>query len=687
MAFKATTVTYGRGRGIAVATGSATELGKVAGMIEGGGDVTTPLQQRLARFGRQLALVVLAICAVIFAVGLGRGEPWLVMFLTAVSLAVAAIPEALPATTTIALALGARKMADQNALVRRLPAVETLGSVTYICADKTGTLTQNDMRVETLVAADGTDWRPGAPAVNEPWTSLFTALALNNDAHRQDDGAYIGDPTEVALYRAAATAGFDRRDVEAAAPRVAELAFDSERKRMTTVHAVEAQFVAYTKGAPESVLPRCIDALVADGGRGIDADTLLARAARMAAAGQRVLAIAMRSWPEIPRVEDTDAVECDLTLLGLVGLIDPPRPEAAEAVQACKSAGITPVMITGDHPATAVAIARRLCIIDQGDAILTGPELAALSDAALAARVEQVRVYARVDPSQKIRIVEALQERGQFVAMTGDGVNDAPALTRANIGVAMGKKGTDVAREAASLVLLDDNFATIVAAVREGRRIYDNIRKVVKYIMAGNTAEILTIFAAPLFGLPIPLLPIHILWVNLVTDGLPALAMAVEPVEADVMKRPPRSPREGIFTRRMWHHMIWVGALVAGVSILAQAYAIHFGSTHWQTMAFTVLTLAQMFQVLAVRSDRESLLRQGLFSNRPMLGAVLLIFLMQLAIIYAPPLNPFFNTAPLSAGELALCVALSAVVFVAIEIEKALVRAGRIYRTRRNNPV
>jgi len=407
----------------------------------------------------------------------------------------------------------------------------------------------------------------------------------------------------------------------------------------------------------------------------------------MAAAGQRVLAIAMRSWPEIPRVEDTDAVECDLTLLGLVGLIDPPRPEAAEAVQACKSAGITPVMITGDHPATAVAIARRLCIIDEGDAILTGPELAALSDAALAARVEQVRVYARVDPSQKIRIVEALQERGQFVAMTGDGVNDAPALTRANIGVAMGKKGTDVAREAASLVLLDDNFATIVAAVREGRRIYDNIRKVVKYIMAGNTAEILTIFAAPLFGLPIPLLPIHILWVNLVTDGLPALAMAVEPVEADVMKRPPRSPREGIFTRRMWHHMIWVGALVAGVSILAQAYAIHFGSTHWQTMAFTVLTLAQMFQVLAVRSDRESLLRQGLFSNRPMLGAVLLIFLMQLAIIYAPPLNPFFNTAPLSAGELALCVALSAVVFVAIEIEKALVRAGRIYRTRRNNPV
>ncbi|MGE5145868.1 MAG: HAD-IC family P-type ATPase, partial [Candidatus Eiseniibacteriota bacterium] len=292
----------------------------------------------------------------------------------------------------------------------------------------------------------------------------------------------------------------------------------------------------------------------------------------------------------------------------------------------------------------------------------------------------------RVAPEQKIRIVKALQQRGEFVAMTGDGVNDAPALTRANIGVAMGEKGTDVAREAASLVLLDDNFATIVAAVREGRRIYDNIRKVVKYIMAGNSAEILTIFVAPFFGLPIPLLPIHILWINLVTDGLPALAMAVEPVEEDVMRRPPRSPREGIFTPRMWHHLIWVGVLIAGVSIFSQAYAIHIGSAHWQTMVFTVLTLSQMFQVLAIRSERESLFRQGLFSNKPLIGAVLLIFALQLAIIYAPFLNPFFNTAPLSAGELALCLALSATVFVAIEIEKALVRAGLIYRARRNSP-
>ena len=680
MAFKGTVVTYGRGQGIAVATGKDTELGKLAGLLDAGIEARTPLQQRLARFGQQLAYIVLAICGVIFAIGLLRGEPVLIMFLTAVSLAVAAIPEALPATMTIGLALGARKMADQNALVRRLPAVETLGSVTYICADKTGTLTQNDMRVEELCAADGALWQPGGSPTDEPWASLFTALALNNDAHRKDGGVFLGDPTEVALHRAAAESGFERSVLEAAAPRVAELPFDSARKRMTTVHPDEMQFVAYTKGAPESVLPRCVDALVADGGRGIDGAALLALAERMASEGQRVLAVAQRRWAELPGLTDADTVECDLTLLGLVGLIDPPRPEAAAAVRACRSAGITPVMITGDHPATARAIARRLGIASDGDQMIAGPELASLSDSALAERVGQIRVYARVDPAQKIRIVEALQERGEFVAMTGDGVNDAPALTRANIGVAMGRSGTDVAREASSLVLLDDNFATIVAAVREGRRIYDNIRKVIKYIMTGNSAEIWTIFLAPFFGLPIPLLPIHILWINLVTDGLPALALAVEPADSDVMDRPPRSPKEGIFAGRLWLHMLWVGLLMAGVSIFAQAYAIQVGSAHWQTMVFTVLTLSQMGQVLAIRSGRESLFRQGLFSNRPLLGSVALVFVLQLATIYLPPLNPFFNTAPLSAVELAFCLALSAVVFVAVEIEKWLVRAGLIYR-------
>jgi Ca2+-transporting ATPase len=682
MAFKGTTVAHGRGRGIAVATGAATELGRVAGMLAPGMRAATPLQQRLARFGRQLAIAVLATCAVFFAVGLLRGEPPLIMFLTAVSLAVAAIPEALPATTTIALALGARKMAEHNALVRRLPAVETLGSVTYICADKTGTLTLNDMRVDAIVAADGSAWREGALPRGAPWDSLMRAIALNNDAQRKEDGIFIGDPTEVALVGAAAHFGFERGALEAATPRIAELPFDSTRKRMTTLHRHDGHFLAYTKGAPESVLPRCIDALGPDGVRPLDPAALLARAERMASDGQRVLAVAQRPWPGAPHLADADTVERDLTLLGLVGLIDPPRPEAAAAAEACRSAGITPVMITGDHPATAEAIARRLGVAAGEGALITGAELASLSDEALAERVESIRIYARVDPSQKIRIVRALQDRGEFVAMTGDGVNDAPALNRANIGVAMGKGGTDVAREAASLVLLDDNFATIVAAVREGRRIYDNIRKVVKYIMTGNAAEIWTIFLAPFLGLPIPLLPIHILWINLVTDGLPALAMAAEPAEADIMARPPRSPREGLFAGRMWQHMLWVGLLIAGVSILVQAYAIRIGSAHWQTMVFTVLTLSQMAQVLAIRSERASLFRQGLLSNAPLLAAVVITFVLQLAIIYAPPLNAFFHTAPLSAGELALCLALSATVFVAIEVEKALVRAGWIYRSR-----
>jgi Ca2+-transporting ATPase len=511
----------------------------------------------------------------------------------------------------------------------------------------------------------------------------MSALALNNDARRHADGRLFGDPTEVALYRAAAEAGYDRPTLEAAAPRRAELPFDAERKRMTTFHPHAGRFVAYTKGAPEAVLPRCVDALAADGVHPLDGAALHARAEAMAAEGQRVLAVARRDWPALPATPDADATERSLTLLGLVGLIDPPRPEAAAAVRACQSAGIMPVMITGDHPATARAIARRVGILDRdAGALLTGPELAALSEPELAARAAQIRVYARVDPSQKIRIVEALQERGAFVAMTGDGVNDAPALQRADIGVAMGKGGTDVAREASSLVLLDDNFTTIVGAVREGRRIYDNIRKVVKYIMTGNAAEIWTIFLAPFLGLPIPLLPIHILWINLVTDGLPALAMAAEPAEADIMARPPRSPREGLFAGRMWQHMLWVGLLIAGVSILAQAYAIRIGSAHWQTMVFTVLTLSQMAQVLAIRSERASLFRQGLLSNAPLLAAVVITFVLQLAIIYAPPLNAFFHTAPLSAGELALCLALSATVFVAIEVEKALVRAGWIYRSR-----
>jgi P-type Ca2+ transporter type 2C len=679
MAYKGTSTSYGRGRGIAVATGMATELGKIAALLESAEEGKTPLQKRLAVFGRHLGVAVLVICAIIFVVGLLRGEPVVLMFLTAVSLAVAAIPEALPAVVTISLALGAHKMIRRHALIRRLPAVETLGSVTYICTDKTGTLTQNKMHVEEIYADGHTShaWRDMAG--RKPWPALLTALALSNDAQRNRHGKLIGDPTETALYHAALDAGFDKAALEETAPRRMELPFDSERKRMTTLHRQDDGFIAYTKGAPESVLPLCDVMLTASGAEPLPREQILAVAERMAAEGLRVLAVAQRCWPQLPDGEaGAGKVEMQLLFLGLAGLMDPPRREAQHAVELCQSAGITPVMITGDHPATARAIAARIGI--DGDRVMTGAELAQLDEAAFRERVDDIRVYARVDPAQKIRIVEALQARGEFVAMTGDGVNDAPALKRADIGIAMGREGTDVAREASSLVLLDDNFATIVSAVREGRRIYDNLCKFIKYAMTCNSAEIWTIFLAPFLGLPIPLLPIHILWINLVTDGLPGLALAAEPAEKGVMARPPRPPAESIFAHGMWQHMIWVGLTMAAVTLFTQAWAIHTGTAHWQTMVFTVLTLSQMGHVLAIRSERESLFRQGLLSNLSLLGAVVLTFMLQLATIYAPPLNSIFRTEALSMGELAACLALSSMVFFCVEIEKALVRRGLIYR-------
>jgi Ca2+-transporting ATPase len=679
LAFKGTVVTYGRGRGLVVATGMETELGKIAETLSRAGEARTPLQQRLAQFGRRLAFAALAICAVVFVTGLLRGEPALLMLLTALSLAVAAVPEALPAVVTILLALGARKMAQQNALVRRLPAVETLGSVTYICTDKTGTLTRNEMRLEAMLV-DGRAAPPPTAAIGgEPWSSLFAALAQCNDAQRGAGRDWIGDPTEVALALAAADAGYERSDLDKDAPRVAELPFDSERKRMTTLHRNGRGIVGYTKGAPESVLPRCTTAFAADGKIPLQRPCLLASAEQMAADGLRVLAVAMREWPERPSRTDADTIENDLVLLGLVGLLDPPRPETIAAVSECKSAGITPVMITGDHPATARAIAVRTGIADSPATVLTGAELAALSDEALADKIESMRVYARIDPEQKIRIVKALQAKGEFVAMTGDGVNDAPALRQAEIGIAMGKTGTDVAREAASLVLLDDNFATIVGAVREGRRIYDNIRKFIRYAVTTNSAEIWTIFLAPFLGLPIPLLPIHILWINLITDGLPGLAIAAEPVGRGAMQRPPRSPKESLFARGMWQHVVWVGLAMAGLALATQAYAIAAGSPHWQTMVFTVLTLSQMAHVLAIRSEHLSLFQQGVFTNPSLVGAVLLTVLLQLATIYVPLLNSVFHTMPLSFGELAFCFALAILVFLLVEIEKWLVRRGFLY--------
>jgi len=675
--FKGSMITHGRGKGVVVATGLSTEIGQIAELLRTERGVKTPLQQRLTRFGRYLALAVLAICAVVFVAGLLQGQPILHMFLIAVSLAVAAIPEALPAVVTISLAFGAHRLIRQNALVRNLPAVETLGSITYICADKTGTLTQNRMSAELFYCAGKRYRALQAAEAGAALTELGHALALNNDVILTDDKP-AGEPTELALYIAAYEAGFEKSLLLQEKPRLAVIPFDSTRKQMTTLHQSDTGVVAYIKGAPEQVLAHCIDAAGVTGKAAFTAEAIVAEAEQLAQEGYRVLAVAKREFPVLPEVIEADAIENRLTFLGLVALIDPPRQEVPQAVADCQSAGITPVMITGDHPGTAMAIARRLGIAGSDKELMTGSELAELADDAFAGRVENIRVYARVSPVQKLRIVKALQQNGEFVAMTGDGVNDAPALKRAGIGIAMGRKGTDVAREAADMVLLDDNFSTIVRTVKYGRRIFDNIRKFIKYTMTSNSGEIWTLFLAPFLGLPIPLLPIHILWINLVTDGLPGLALTSEPAEKDIMRRPPRPPEENIFAHGMWQHILWVGLLVGGVSIASQAWAISRGFEYWQTVVFTVLTLSQLFHSLAVRSEAASLFTIGLLSNRPMLGAVLFTLCLQMAVIYLPVFNELFHTQPLPMIDLLVCFMFSSTVLLAVEIQKWLARRSAV---------
>jgi Ca2+-transporting ATPase len=701
MLFKGTSITYGRGAAVVTATGMDTELGRIAAMLQQEDAGKTPLQKRLANFGTKLAFAILAICVIIFIAGLLRGEEPINIFLVAVSLAVAAIPEALPAVVTISLALGARKMVKQNALIRKLPAVETLGSVTYICTDKTGTLTQNRMTVEEmwvdgkLIKGQGSGVQgPGfeknsGPLPLAPGPLFLIALALSNDARLDSSGNVIGDPTEAALFSVASKNGFNKTELEASWQRVAELPFDSERKLMTTIHTgarVKGQgsggvpaFVSFTKGAAEVLFARCESVLTSNGIQPINIDEMTGESDRLAVDGLRVMAVAMRMWDEIPADLSHEKVENKLVLLGLTGMMDPPREEAKEAVALCRSAGITPIMITGDHPLTAKTIAKRVGILekDEPGELITGTELDALSLVEFEKRVESIRVYARVAPEQKLKIVRALQDKGHFVAMTGDGVNDAPALKRADIGIAMGITGTDVAKEAASLILLDDNFATIVKAVKEGRRIYDNIRKFIKYLLTTNSGEIWTLFLAPFFGLPIPLQPIHILWINLMTDGLPALALSMEPEEGDVMKRPPRPPQESLFAHGLGIHAVWVGLLMAGVVLLLQGWAIHFGDAHWQTMVFTVLCFLQLGHVMAIRSERESLFTQGVFTNKPLILSVAATIGLQLCTIYIPALNPVFKTQPLTVGELFAVLGLSSIVFIAVEIEKRIKRSQK----------
>lgn len=676
MLFRGTLITRGRAIGVVTATGMLTELGKIAAMLGSKTVQKTPLQKRLAVFGRKLALSILAICTIIFVAGLLRGEDTILIFLTAVSLAVAAIPEALPAVVTISLALGARRMIRQHALMRRLPAAETLGSVTFICSDKTGTLTKNIMYAELFYVA-GTEYHmlPSLADTQSEVKLLAHGLALNHDVERNSAGKLIGDPTEIALLQAALDAGVVYEALSKAWPRVAEIAFDADRKCMTTFHQGDEKLLAITKGAPEQVLEQCTSSMQGQ----LDHAVMLDVANRWASRGYRIIAYACRDWTALPVYIDANSVEQGLTFLGLVGLMDPPRDEVRAAIEECYQAGITPVMITGDHPATARAIAERIGLVHEHADVITGKQLEHLTDEQLADRVKHTQIYARVSPQQKIRLVQLLQQRGEYVAMTGDGVNDAPALKKADIGIAMGKKGTDVAREAADMVLMDDNFATIVGAIREGRRIYDNIRKFIKYTMASNSGEIWTLFLAPFLGLPIPLLPIHILWINLVTDGLPGLALTQEKAEQGIMQRPPRHPQESIFAHGMWQHILWIGLLIGALSLFTQAWAIQNNVENWQTMVFTVLTFSQLIHILAIRSETQSLFAIGWLTNRPLIGAVLLTILLQLGVIYIPVFNDIFHTAPLSMEELIFCCTIPWVVLLAVEAEKWLIRHGIIY--------
>lgn len=664
LGYRGTYVTNGRGFGYVVETGMKTEFGRIAGMIQTE-ETKTPLQKRLNSFGKILTVVILILCAIFFFVGWQRGETWSTMLLTSISLAVAAIPEALPALVTVALALGAKRQVRNNALIRKLPAVETLGSVTFICSDKTGTLTLNKMTVQETYEVSS-EMLPDTSVTND--INLIVAMALNNDVTRDQQNNWVGESTEVALAQYALDQEADRSKMEARFPRIAELPFDSKRKSMTTFHQTPSGVIAIVKGAVDVLFHK----LTHDQERFIP--QFEERADEMAAKGYRTLGYALRLFSELPETNDEASIESSLTFIGFAGMMDPPRDEARQAVQEAKSAGIKPVMITGDHKLTAKAVAEHLGIVSSPeDIIVSGPGLSKMSEEEFDEKVEHIRVYARVSPQQKLRIISALQKKGNFVAMTGDGVNDAPALKNADIGIAMGINGTEVSKEASHMILLDDNFATIIKAVRHGRRIFDNILKFIKYIMTGNSGEIWTLFLAPFLGLPIPLLAIHILWINLITDGLPGLALASEREEPDVMRRPPRHPKENIFAGGMAWHILWVGLLMAIVTLTTQWYAIAHSGSHWQTMAFTVLCFSQMGHVIAIRSNHRSAFAD-FFSNKAMLVAVAITMALQLMVIYMPFFNKVFRTEPLTVEELLITLAVSSVVFWAVEIEKLIRR-------------
>ncbi|MBE9232299.1 cation-translocating P-type ATPase [Cuspidothrix issatschenkoi LEGE 03284] len=732
--FQGTEVLQGRGKVLVTNTGMRTELGKIAAMLQSVDSEPTPLQQRMTQLGNVLVSGSLILVAIVVGGGLIhdliQGIGWKnlqELVEVSLSMAVAVVPEGLPAVITVTLALGTQRMVQHHALIRKLPAVETLGSVTTICSDKTGTLTQNKMVVQSIYTNNSTfrvtgegytptgDFELNGKKANLdecPEISAFlVSCAVCNDAvlqQQQGEWTILGDPTEGALVTLAGKGGIEQDQWNSKLPRVSEFPFSSERKRMSVICQLEAvatgessisaidpaiagfvtseQYLMFTKGSPELTLERCAKIHLGNHAVAINEEhrsQILVANDQMAGKGLRVLGFAYKPLAEVPPDGSHDTSEADLVWLGLVGMLDAPRPEVRAAVEECRQAGIRPVMITGDHQLTAQAIAVDLGIAQAGDRVLTGKELQLLSDQELEEQVDLVSIYARVSPEHKLRIVQALQRRGRFVAMTGDGVNDAPALKQADIGIAMGITGTDVSKEASDMVLLDDNFATIVAATKEGRVVYTNIRRFIKYILGSNIGEVLTIAAAPLLALGgVPLTPLQILWMNLVTDGLPALALAVEPPEPDVMQRPPFSPRESIFARGLGSYIIRIGIIFAIITIILMKWAYEHSHAPgyqghpdtWKTMVFTSLCLAQMGHAIAIRSNNQLTIEMNPFSNIFVLGAVVVTTILQLMLIYVPPLQSFFGTHELSFSELGICIGFSALMFVWIEGEKIFFR-------------
>ena len=673
MLFSSSLVTYGRGKGIVVETGMTTEVGKIAGMINSTEKQETPLQQKLNALGKTLGIVAIAICVLIFIIGLVQGKEPIHMFMTAVSLAVAAIPEGLVAVSTIVLAIGVQKMVKKNAIVKRLPAVETLGSATVICSDKTGTLTQNKMTVEKIfINAKTSDLEEMKPeAQNEDLRKLVYANMFCNDTKIGKDGTLTGDPTETALVDMAFKLDFDP-SIYDRTPRLEEIPFDSDRKLMTTVNEQNGKYIVYTKGGVDELL-NCCNSYILNGETKHDLENytkvIRQKNEEMAKEALRVLACGYKELDHKPKKEDINELEKDLTFIGMVGMIDPPREEAKKAVEKCKTAGIKTVMITGDHKITATAIAKKLGILEKEEEAITGQELEKMTDEELEKNVRKYSVYARVSPEHKVRIVKAWQKNGEIVAMTGDGVNDSPALKTSDIGCAMGIVGTDVAKEAADVILTDDNFATIVSAVEEGRRIYDNILKVIQFLLSSNVGEIIVLFLAtlctPLFAqwfgitdiahLEI-LLPIHILWINLVTDSLPALALAFDPANKDIMNRKPAKPSKGVFTKGMTWRVIYQGAMIGLLTL--GAFMIGLATTTTpiegltldeskievgQTMAFVTLALSELVHVFNVRNNKTSLFKTKVFNNSKLVWAVLASATLMIGILAIPALRTIFS--------------------------------------------